>query len=86
MGLILRFYKWRHPEVADADIPARYRISLWTAVKKPVRKWFSAVVVPTIPFNGLRVACYRLCGYKVGGVLSSVCGATSTTYAMTRLR
>ena len=84
MALIKRYYKWRHPEVPEDKIPARYQISLWTGVKKTIRKWFSAVVVPTIPFNGLRVACYRLCGYKVGGVLLSVCGATSTTYAMTR--
>lgn len=66
MGLILRVYKWRHPDVAEDRIPARYRISLWTAFKKPIRKWFSAVFIPAIPFNNLRVSCYRLCGYKIG--------------------
>lgn len=66
MGLILRIYKWRHPGVAEDRIPARYRISLWTAFKKPIRKWFSAVFIPAIPFNNLRVFCYRLCGYKIG--------------------
>lgn len=40
--------------------------SLWTIVVKPIRKYFSAVVIPTIPFTNLRVACYRLCGYKIG--------------------
>lgn len=66
MGLILRYYKWRHPGVAEDKIPARYKISLWDGIKKPIRKWFSAVVVPTIPFNNMRVICYRLCGYKIG--------------------
>ena len=66
MGLILRYYKWRHPGVSEDKIPARYKISLWTGIKKPIRKWFSAVVVPKIPFSNFRVACYRLCGYKIG--------------------
>lgn len=66
MGLIKTYFKWRHPEVADKDIPARYNISIWTGIKKPIRKWFSAVFIPTIPFNNLRVSCYRLCGYKIG--------------------
>lgn len=66
MGLILKYYKWNHPEVPEEKIPARYKISLWTGIKKPIRKWFSAVFVPTIPFSNLRVACYRLCGYKIG--------------------
>ena len=71
----------------DEDrIPPRYKISLWTAVKKPIRKFFAQSVVPFIPFNGLRVACYRLCGFKVGGALLLGCDATSTTSAMTRLR
>lgn len=50
----------------EEKIPKRYSISLWTGIKKPIRKWFSAVVIPTIPFTNLRVACYRLCGYKIG--------------------
>lgn len=69
MGLIKWGYKMRHPEVPEDKIPARYKISLWDGIKKPIRKWFSAVVIPTIPFNNLRVSCYRLAGYKIGGVL-----------------
>lgn len=67
MGLILMYYKWRHPGVPDEMIPPRYKISLWTGIKKPIRKWWSAVVCPKIPFNNLRVSCYRMCGYKIGG-------------------
>lgn len=40
--------------------------SIATVVSKPIRKWFSAVVIPTIPFTNLRVQCYRWCGYKIG--------------------
>ena len=32
---------------------------------KPIRKYLSAVIIPTIPFNGFRVTCYRLIGYKI---------------------
>ena len=68
----------------EDKIPPRYKISLLTGIKKPVRKWWSAVVVPTIPFNGLRVSCYRLAGYKIGGVLLSGCDVILMTSAMTR--
>lgn len=66
MGLILQYYKWRHPGVPEEKIPPRYKISLWAGIKKPIRKWWSAVVCPKIPFNNLRVSCYRLAGYKIG--------------------
>lgn len=67
MGIIKKLYKRRHPSVSEDRIPARYNMSLWGGIKIIIRKWFSAVVIPTIPFNNLRVACYRLCGYKIGG-------------------
>lgn len=67
MGILKQYYKLRHPGIKDDMIPPRYTISLWTAIKKMVRKWFSAVLIPTIPFNNIRVMCYKLCGYKIGG-------------------
>lgn len=66
MGIIKAYYKWKHPGVPEEKIPNRYRISLWLAVKKLLRKYFSAVIIPTIPFNNLRVSCYRFVGYKIG--------------------
>lgn len=60
------YYRWRNPNVPKDKIPDRYKISIWAAFKKPIRKWFSAVFVPTIPFTNVRVACYRMCGYKIG--------------------
>ena len=64
--IIELYYRWRNPNVPKEEIPDRYKVSLWTAFKKPIRKWFSAVFIPLIPFTNLRVACYRLCGYKIG--------------------
>lgn len=46
--------------------PYYFYYSFWTIITKPVRKWFSTVVVPTIPFSNFRVQCYRWCGYKIG--------------------
>ena len=60
-------YKIGHPKIKYSDIPYYWKYSLWTVVRKPIRKWFSVVVIPTIPFNGIRIMCYKLCGYKIGG-------------------
>lgn len=46
--------------------PPYYYYSVGTIIMKPIRKWFPAVVIPTIPFSNLRVQCYRWCGYKIG--------------------
>lgn len=67
MGLIKWYYKLKHPGVPEEKIPARFQISVWKACKKLIRKWFSAVFIPTIPFNNMRVSFYRLVGYKIGG-------------------
>lgn len=57
----------RHPDVSEDKIPEEYNnMSIWKVINKPIRKWFSAIFIPTIPFNDLRVSCYRLCGYKIG--------------------
>lgn len=55
---------WR--KIKKTEPPYYYYYSPWTIISKPIRKWFSAVVVPTIPFTNLRVQCYRWCGYKIG--------------------
>lgn len=66
MGIVRLVYKISHPHVANDRIPEKYNISLYKAIMKPIRKWFSTVLIPTIPFNGLRVSCYRWAGYKIG--------------------
>lgn len=64
---ILKFcYKIFHPGVPDDKIPKQFKMSIWKGIMKPVRKYFSAVIIPTIPFNGMRVCLYRLFGYNIG--------------------
>lgn len=68
MGAIKFFYKRRHPDVQDDDLPYWCKFSLWQGVKKITRKFFAQSVIPFIPFNHLRVIGYRLCGFKIGKV------------------
>lgn len=58
---------WRKIYKKNLPPPPYYcYYSLLTIILKPIRKWFSAVLIPTIPFSNLRVQCYRWCGYKIG--------------------
>lgn len=66
MKIATAIYKILHRSVPDEQIPYYWKYSLWTIAIKPVRKTFSAIIVPTIPFNSIRVVMYRLCGYKIG--------------------
>lgn len=62
-GVIAWLYRKLRP---GKEVPYYCYYSVWTIICKPIRKWFSAVLIPTIPFNNLRVQCYRWCGYKIG--------------------
>lgn len=67
MTLLERIYRLTHkPIINSSEIPYYWKYSIFQVVIKPIRKFFSAVVIPTIPFNGLRVWAYRRCGYKIG--------------------
>ena len=66
MPLLTRVYKFIHRGIKDEEIPYYWKYSLSTIVKKPLRKWMSAAVIPYIPFNELRVILYKLIGYKIG--------------------
>lgn len=66
MKLLTRIYKLRHKDVQDADIPYYWKYSLWTVVCKPIRKFFSAVIIPNTPISTIRIVMYRLCGYRIG--------------------
>lgn len=65
--IMSRLYRlWTKFKGNNSEPPYYCYYSLWTIIMKPIRKWFSAVVVPTIPISNLRVWCYRWCGYKIG--------------------
>lgn len=57
---------WRKTHKNSAPPPYYCYYPILTILAKPIRKWFSVVVIPTIPFSNLRVQCYRWCGYKIG--------------------
>ncbi len=59
-------FSWGWRKLYKTAPPYYCYYSVWTIIKKPIRKWFSAVFIPTIPFANLRVQCYRWCGYKIG--------------------
>ncbi len=63
MYLVERIYRLTHRE---KDVHYKYKYPLWHYVMIPIRKYMSAVVIPTIPFNGVRVLFYRMLGYKIG--------------------
>ena len=61
MRITRLLYKLRGKEVPYyADYP------LWLILWKPVRKWLNVVLIPNIVSTHLRVALYRLVGYKIG--------------------
>ena len=57
---------WLWMKIKKTEPPYYCYYSIWTIIFKPIRKWFSAVLIPTIPFTNLRVSCYKWCGYKIG--------------------
>ena len=59
-------FSWIYKKIYKRTPPYYCYYSLMTIISKPIRKWFSAVLIPTIPFSNLRVQCYRWCGYKIG--------------------
>ena len=67
MGIAKAYYKLTHRGVKEDEIPYQYKYSLLTIIKKPIRKWLSAVVIPKIPFNGLMITMYKSIGYKIWG-------------------
>jgi acetyltransferase-like isoleucine patch superfamily enzyme len=55
------WYKMRRKRVPYyADYP------LWLILWKPVRKWLNVVLIPNIVSTRLRVALYRLIGFRIG--------------------
>jgi acetyltransferase-like isoleucine patch superfamily enzyme len=61
MGLARFLYK-----VRGKPVPYYANYPLWLIVWKPVRKWLNVVLIPNIVSARLRVALYRLVGFKIG--------------------
>lgn len=68
MTIAERLYRVTHrKEIKQgAEVPYFWKYSVTTIIAKPIRKFFSAVIIPAIPFEGVRMWSYRCCGYKIG--------------------
>lgn len=62
----MKIAKIAYEKMKGKTAPYYYNYSLLTIIGKPIRKFFAQVVAPNIVFNNLRVAIYRLCGFKIG--------------------
>jgi acetyltransferase-like isoleucine patch superfamily enzyme len=56
----------RHYKKKGAKVPYYAKYSLGLLIWKPIRKYLNVVIIPNVPFNGLRIFLYRLIGFKIG--------------------
>ena len=61
MRLLKLYYKRK-----GKPIPYYAEYSIGMILWRPIRKYLNVVIIPNIPFNGLRIAMYRWLGYKIG--------------------
>lgn len=52
--------------VHKTEAPYYYNYTIGTIIIKPIRKWLNVSIIPYIPFNNIRIALYKLLGYKIG--------------------
>ena len=62
----MKLLKFLYEKVKKKEAPYYYNYSLLTILAKPIRKWLTNTVAANCPFNCIRIAIYRLCGFKVG--------------------
>ena len=62
MTLLAKCYE----KVTGQEAPYYYNYSIKTILTKPIRKFMCQVVIPNCPFNNLRIAMYRMCGFHIG--------------------
>lgn len=62
MYIVGKFYEM----VLKKEAPYYAKYSILTMIWKPMRKYINVVIIPNVPFSGLRVLLYRMIGFKVG--------------------
>lgn len=62
MYVVEQFYK----KILKKEPPYYAKYSLLTVIWKPIRKYLNVVIIPNVPFSNLRVALYRMIGFKIG--------------------
>lgn len=62
----MRLLKAIYEKTHNRPAPYYYNYSLKTVFFKPIRKWLTNTVAAHCPFNCIRIAIYRICGFKIG--------------------
>lgn len=62
MRLLKAIYEKTHNKPA----PYYYNYSIGAILFKPIRKWLTNTFAANCPFNCIRIAIYRMCGFKIG--------------------
>ena len=62
MGILKKSYEI----LLRKKAPYWLEYSVFTLIKKPIRKWLTNVVAANNPFNSIRIWIYRICGFKIG--------------------
>jgi acetyltransferase-like isoleucine patch superfamily enzyme len=62
----MRILEWWYRKFHRGKVPYYYRYSIFTIAWKPLRKFINVVVIPSIPMNTVRVALYRILGFRIG--------------------
>lgn len=65
-GVRMRLLKAIYEKTHSKPAPYYYNYSIGTILFKPIRKWLTNTVAANCPFNCIRIAIYRMCGFKIG--------------------
>lgn len=63
---MMRLLKYLYEKINKKPAPYYYNYSILQIVAKPIRKWMTNTLAANCPFNCIRIAIYRLCGFKIG--------------------
>jgi len=62
----MKLLKFAYEKIKGKPAPYYYNYSIFTVVKKTLRKWVAQCLAPNCVFNNIRILLYRLCGFKIG--------------------
>ncbi len=65
-GVLYILYRITHPRVHKDEVPYAYRRSLVGELWHLIRKGICQNIAPNCVLNPVRIALYRLCGFRIG--------------------
>lgn len=65
-GILANVYHWMHPNVPIDKIPYCYKRSIIGEIWHLIRKGICQNIAPNCVLTPVRIALYRLCGFKIG--------------------